>query len=327
MGDSERRFPGGLLLLDVEGRILEAPLFFRDALEFDLNDESTIFDLFSIKRRPRLTINRVVASAGGEREYHVTIQREDGDPLGFRYWDVTSDASTAIAFYVVDDTSVVKSHEWRMKRLRRSLLNDAADFIANDLSTQIGTLSALAEVLKDSPDDAAEAATRLVDAISTLSSSVTEFSKSFEIEDEEDESFPMLLKDVSRVISSWSDKMVKVECDVEGDNDTVVSSSVVERIISPLVTNAIESRPSDGTVRVAIKPIGERVSFEISDKGRGMTKHELSRAEDPFFSTKRGHSGLGLPTARAALKSVGGYWNYTSSRRKGTRVRVVVPAG
>ncbi len=321
----KRKLPGGLLVIEKSGTVADAPDFWMEALDLEIGDP--IFDLFDLERRAHLEITRIFAKANGSREYHVVAHRDDGQPKNFRYWDV-SPGGGMIAFFVVDDTSLEINHEWRIRRLRRNVVADMQDYLSDNVRSRLASLRALTEVLRDRPDDVEEAAERILVAVDSLHESIQALGEDLGDGVSSDEKLPVRATELGPLVSSWSDKMVNVVCDLDDEIDPAafVSPRVIEDILQPVVANAIESRPNSGTVEVSIESFGDKLCFEVVDDGRGMTRHELGRAEDPFFTTKRGHAGLGLSTARDALRLVGGYWNYSSSRRRGTRVRVVVPA-
>jgi len=325
-----------LLLQPQEGLIEEAPAFFYEALELDPDRSTTIFELFDADRLPHLSFSRVYARAAGVLEYHVFVDRGLGEPLGFRYWDLTShladDHERMLAFYLVDDTSVLLSHEWRFRKLRRYILGDVQSFVEAELKNRLSTLHALAEVLRDSPDSARESAERLIETIDSFEGVIDRIDE--ELDDTSsgiglEEEIPMRIVDIPAILSSWGEEFVVVETQAPDlDDDIMIKSTVLERVLFPVVKNAVESRPRDGRVDVEIQLLEDprSVCFEIVDHGGGMTPYELSRAEDPFFSNKRGHAGLGLSKARDTLRAIGGYWNIKSRESVGTTVRVCVPA-
>jgi len=65
------------------------------------------------------------------------------------------------------------------------------------------------------------------------------------------------------------------------------------------------------------------VTISIIDDGKGMTEEELKRALDPFYTTKKERSkvGLGLPMLRETAEQAGGSLAVTSTPGKGTMVR------
>jgi hypothetical protein len=65
------------------------------------------------------------------------------------------------------------------------------------------------------------------------------------------------------------------------------------------------------------------VTLSIIDDGKGMTEEELKHVLDPFYTTKRKRSkvGLGLPMLRETVEQTGGSLVVTSAPGKGTEVR------
>ena len=85
------------------------------------------------------------------------------------------------------------------------------------------------------------------------------------------------------------------------------------------------TRARAGAVVVTVEEDTERdlLSLEIRDDGIGMTEAELTRALDPFYTTKKVRRvGLGLPMLKDAAERTGGGLEIKSSAGKGTRVSV-----
>ncbi len=74
-----------------------------------------------------------------------------------------------------------------------------------------------------------------------------------------------------------------------------------------LIRNAIEAMPTGGvlTVRTAAAPDG-RIALTIQDTGKGITAAERQKLFHPFFSTKVGGTGLGLPLTQQIITEHGG---------------------
>jgi len=64
---------------------------------------------------------------------------------------------------------------------------------------------------------------------------------------------------------------------------------------------------------------------EIRDNGCGIPADDLENIFTPFFTTKKGGSGLGMPVSLKIVREQGGYLNLDSSPGQGTRVRVYLP--
>lgn len=73
-----------------------------------------------------------------------------------------------------------------------------------------------------------------------------------------------------------------------------------------LLVNALEAGDAGGRLRVTTYRAGGEVRIEVADDGPGVPAEHAERIFEPFFSTKEGHSGLGLPIARDVARAHGG---------------------
>jgi hypothetical protein len=67
--------------------------------------------------------------------------------------------------------------------------------------------------------------------------------------------------------------------------------------------------------------------IEVNDDGRGMDAATLARVRDPFFTTKRKKTGLGIPLLSQAAEQAGGTVTVDSAPGRGTRVVATFPWG
>ena len=70
---------------------------------------------------------------------------------------------------------------------------------------------------------------------------------------------------------------------------------------------------------------GERALITISDDGVGIGEDELQHIFDPYFTTRRAGTGLGLPIAKNIIEGLGGSIVVRSQRHVGTDVRIDLP--
>ena len=81
----------------------------------------------------------------------------------------------------------------------------------------------------------------------------------------------------------------------------------------------------DGVVTVSTRAAGNRVLVTVSDRGRGIDSEDLPRVFDPYFTTKRGGTGLGLPIAKNIVEGLGGTLSVQSVVGQGTDIRLELP--
>jgi signal transduction histidine kinase len=108
---------------------------------------------------------------------------------------------------------------------------------------------------------------------------------------------------------------------------------MLRRVLENLVGNAADGATSGSAGEVVVTT--ERVTRDgaaavritIADNGPGMTRAELDRAFDDFYTTKAGGTGLGLSIVRRLILDLGGALRIDTEPGSGTRATVDVPAG
>jgi len=106
---------------------------------------------------------------------------------------------------------------------------------------------------------------------------------------------------------------------------------VLRRILENLVGNAVDSleaRPGTVTISaVTGAPANGRPSVRITvaDTGKGMTRQELDRAFDDFYSTKPGGTGLGLSIVRRLVLDANGVLRVETQPGAGSRFIIELP--
>ena len=93
-----------------------------------------------------------------------------------------------------------------------------------------------------------------------------------------------------------------------------------------LANNAFEAMPPAGTLVVRTRAgEGGQVIVEFIDNGPGIAAEDLSRVGQPFFTTKRGGTGLGVAIAQRIVERHGGTLVFESAPGRGTTARVSLP--
>ncbi|MDZ7262643.1 MAG: PAS domain S-box protein, partial [candidate division KSB1 bacterium] len=127
---------------------------------------------------------------------------------------------------------------------------------------------------------------------------------------------------------SLPDHLWAVEADV----------SQLSQVIQNLVINAIQAMPEGGTIQIYAENIflglehglplqpGNYVKLSVVDSGVGIPAQHLPKIFDPYFTTKKKGTGLGLATAYSIIKKHGGYITVESEVDVGTTFYIYLPA-
>ena len=93
-----------------------------------------------------------------------------------------------------------------------------------------------------------------------------------------------------------------------------------------LVKNSLEAMGEEGgQLIVRSRQTRTGVAVDLIDTGAGMDEETAMRMFEPFYTTKHGGSGLGLPTARKVIEAHGGTIHVHSEVGRGTLFTLEFP--
>ncbi|MCL4516823.1 MAG: ATP-binding protein [Firmicutes bacterium] len=113
-----------------------------------------------------------------------------------------------------------------------------------------------------------------------------------------------------------------------GGNPRVMATEErLQRVFTNLFFNSLDALPKGGRIRVATRPLDQArwVEIQVEDNGKGIRASDLSRVFDPFFSTKKHGTGLGLTNCAQIIRGYGGTISLESREGEGTAVFVRLP--
>jgi len=92
-----------------------------------------------------------------------------------------------------------------------------------------------------------------------------------------------------------------------------------------LVRNAMEAMAGGGRLTIATSAEADRVTCLVADTGVGMSPDVQEEMFRPFFSTKPGGTGLGMPFVRQVVAEHGGVLTCRSEVGRGTDFTIALP--
>ncbi|MHA1340654.1 MAG: PAS domain S-box protein [Promethearchaeota archaeon] len=150
--------------------------------------------------------------------------------------------------------------------------------------------------------------------------------------------------DIESIIRSTTDLIKvgkKVEINFYFDNNlwsVEIDESQIRQVIQNIVLNAIQAINEHGIIKISVRNIilednnllllkpGRYIEIKISDNGIGITKEQIPKIFDLYFSTKKNGSGLGLPISHLIIKKHGGTITVDSKVGEGTTFKIYLPA-
>jgi two-component system sensor histidine kinase HydH len=108
---------------------------------------------------------------------------------------------------------------------------------------------------------------------------------------------------------------------IDEPTELFTDKDLLGQILLNLVLNSIEAVP-DGNIYIEIAKTDGTTSISVTDDGPGFL--ELSRAFEPFYSTKDDGVGLGLAIVNSLVKTLGGSVTATNARDGGAVVEIKI---
>jgi len=272
-----------------------------------------------------------------------------------RAWDDADARLLATAFNTLTD-SIGRFQREAAQKERLSSLGRLSTVIAHEIRNPLMIIRAsLTSLRRDhvTAPDRLEAVADIDDEtkrLNTLVTDVLDFAKPIRFD-----LAPANLNDVCRasVAAAWAGQTEpEVQIDLDANLPLVVTDA--ERLRTAMVniltnarhavlaaTHAVASgegrhpsTPRRGvgvavanqpTVFVSTESRQGRASIVVRDLGTGIGAEDLAHIFDPYFTTRRAGTGLGLPIAKNIIEGLGGTIAVTSRLGHGTEIRIDVP--
>ena len=117
---------------------------------------------------------------------------------------------------------------------------------------------------------------------------------------------------------------VVMETAVEEGLTGYLNENEFRQIAHNLISNSIKSviPGIEGRIRISGRESGNKALIEFQDNGKGMSREELTRAMEPFYTKSINGIGIGLALVKKLVEQNGGLMEMVSSCGEGTCVRL-----
>lgn len=200
----------------------------------------------------------------------------------------------------------------RVEELRRELVAN----VSHDLKTPLTMIKAYAEMIRDltggeksKRDQQLEVIISESDRLSELVSDLIRVSRDEDAQQRLSPAafdFSELLRDtVERFRQICPDYSLSLDCPEA--SPVFADQNAVSQAVYNLISNAVNYTGADRAVRLSVRPIGDRLRFEVRDSGQGIPADELPLIWERYYRSRNTHqrpvtgTGLGLSIVRSAL--------------------------
>jgi signal transduction histidine kinase len=231
------------------------------------------------------------------------------------------------------DEEMVRQHQRERSRMEGELRDNAPFVRAGELTVGIvheirnglGTILGYARLVQSAGGPGAEHAQGIVEECETLETVVRRFMEFVKDDSLRPSTFD-LGRMLTRVAARESKARVGPETHLPRGSVGVIEADedLLERAFENLVRNARDAAGASGQVWIEVERGREAVLVTVADNGPGMPP-EVRNSLRPFFTTKSGGLGLGLPLAYKIVRQHGGDLLLAERAPRGLAVRVRLP--
>ncbi|PLX99240.1 MAG: hypothetical protein C0623_10045 [Desulfuromonas sp.] len=234
---------------------------------------------------------------------------------------------------ILRDQREIRSMEEMLERSRRhAALGRMAAGIAHEIRNPLGTLRGFAQYFarlgnKDSKaEEYSEMMVAEVDRLNRTVSALLQFSRPREPE-LTDANLNQLLIKTKTLIQSDTDShhvdfrlnLPKTEIVASVDPDLILQA------VLNLLQNSIAAVSDNDLIELGLEKEADYVTIRVRDTGKGMTVEEQSKMFDPFFTTRKDGTGLGMAVVLQIVEQHRGRIEVDSETGRGTCVELILP--
>ncbi|WP_223805942.1 ATP-binding protein [Ornithinibacillus gellani] len=135
----------------------------------------------------------------------------------------------------------------------------------------------------------------------------------------------MILDVISLLKPEAKLKDIEILCRQKQDAFIYCDRSQIKQVLINLVKNAIEAMDAAGMIIVHVHPNETGIFLDVIDEGNGVPKEAIHKLGEPFFTTKKNGTGLGLMITKQILQRHDAALQIINNMEKGSTFRISFP--
>jgi PAS domain S-box-containing protein len=247
----------------------------------------------------------------------------------------SADGSILGAVEVLRDVTQLRLLEERLQQQKRmAALGEMASCVAHEIRNPLGTIEGFARLLRqdltdEGRSDQLRLTSKIIEGAQNLNYVITNLLTYVRPMTMQCETFDVsvLLGSVEELLTALAlERGVTLRMEA-GKEPRQLQGDIrqLRQLLVNLGRNALEACKKGGKVSIRGEGRGHEAVFVVTDNGCGISKENLPRIFDPFFTLKEGGTGLGLALCHRIAEAHGGEIRVESVEGEGTVVRLILP--
>ncbi len=136
-----------------------------------------------------------------------------------------------------------------------------------------------------------------------------------------------IVEEIADLIQPEADrKGINVEVSIGDDLPRVLMDKRhIKQALLNLIQNAMAAMPEGGNLGIAVAATNDELTISVSDTGTGIPEDMLTKIFEPYFTTKKSGTGLGLTITFKIIKEHSGDISLESKEGKGSTFTIHLP--
>lgn len=235
---------------------------------------------------------------------------------------------------VRDITELTQLQEHMADAEKHNVIGTMAASLTHDFNNVLDTISQAAAVLEVSPERPREERALIIRMIQNATrrgaeivGNVRQYLAGNQLASDSLDLNTLLEESIELTRPMWQAKHnVSIVRQFEPIPRVRANAAEMRRIFANLIINALEAMPNGGTLIVGGERANTKVRAFVEDTGEGIAPERQAKIFEPYYTTKKQGTGLGLSSALKILRSQQGDITFTTNPGQGTRFVIEMPA-
>ena len=222
--------------------------------------------------------------------------------------------------------------EMRRKEEGLAAMGKAVACVAHDMKTPLIAIGGFAQQIRrklpeeDRTGKKLDIVLQQTERLELMVKDMLGFAKPLDLNCQDDD-INKLLQETIRIAEEKARKH-NVQLSFQLQDDLPVCSYDSHRLqqaLLNLINNGVEASPAGGEVIIRSKMDTNNLCIEVEDYGEGISTDKMDEILQPFVSSKKEGTGLGLPIVKKIAEAHDGTLQYEQRNEKGMIFRIILP--
>ena len=235
--------------------------------------------------------------------------------------------------YLFNDISSIKKLEEELSRLdRMHILGELSASLIHDIGNPLAGIGNLLELAEDNWEDddlrkdVYKMLNREIEDLNDLVVNYLSFSKDTSTDKVNTDIFDLVDEVINLLKPELISKNIELSKNYMNREYSIINinrNNIKQALINVLL-NCIQASREGGVINVQVKGYEDRIEINIKDNGIGIKKENIGKVFEPFYTTKKVGTGLGLSSTYKIIKEHKGNINISSELDKGTQFNIIL---